>query len=71
MPDRRHERLRDLFARSLELPVAARGAFLAAACGGDDALRRRLLAMLAGADDEHFLSAPSGALPSSAERPAT
>ena len=63
MPDRHHERLRDLFARSLELPVAARGAFLAAACDGDDVLQRRLLAMLAGADDARFLSAPTGTLP--------
>ena len=46
MPDRHHERLRDLFARSLELPAAAREAFLADACGGDEALQRRLLVSL-------------------------
>lgn len=69
MPDDHHQRLRDLFARGLELPVVARGAFLAAACNGDDALRERLMAMLAGAEDARFLIAPSGRLPSGKNLP--
>jgi len=66
MPDRHHERLRSLFARCLDLPADARGAFLAEACGGDEPLRRRVLAMLVGADDERFLSEPTGQLPPAA-----
>lgn len=71
MPDRHHERLRDLFARCLDLPAAAREAFLAEACRGDEPLRRRVSAMLAGADDERFLSEPTEAMPRSARRTAT
>lgn len=63
MPDRDHQRLRDLFARGLELPLGARDAFLVTACDGDDALRQRVLAMLAGAEDARFLSAPNGRMP--------
>lgn len=66
MPDRHHERLRDLFARCLDLPVDAREAFLAEACRGDEPLLRRVSAMLAGADDERFLSEPTGQLPNAA-----
>ncbi|MBL8739182.1 MAG: serine/threonine protein kinase [Planctomycetes bacterium] len=63
MQDRHHERLRTLFAQCVDLPADARSAFLAEACAGDDALRRRLQAMLAGADDVRFLSEPTGQLP--------
>ena len=66
MPDRHHERLRDLFARCLDLPADAREAFLAEACRGDEPLRRRVSAMLAGAGDERFLSEPTGQLPNAA-----
>jgi serine/threonine protein kinase/tetratricopeptide (TPR) repeat protein len=69
MPDRHHERLRSLFARCLDLPADARGAFLAEACGGDEPLRRRVSAMLVGADDERFLSEPTGQLPNAAPAP--
>ncbi|MCC7064675.1 MAG: serine/threonine protein kinase [Planctomycetes bacterium] len=52
-----HQHLRQLFDRALDVPPADRAGFLAEACGGDEALRLRLLAMLNAADDEHFLGA--------------
>ena len=59
MPDPRHEHLRRLFDRALVLPAAARAAFLDHKCDGDDELKRRLLAMLAAAEDEQFLAEPT------------
>ncbi len=60
MTDPNHERLRNLFDRALQLPAAARSAFLDSQCGGDIGLKNRLLAMLAAAADEHFLAEPTG-----------
>ncbi|MFO1031018.1 MAG: serine/threonine-protein kinase [Planctomycetota bacterium] len=70
MQDRHHERLRALFTQCVDLPAEARGAFLDEACAGDEPLRRRLQAMLAGADDARFLSEPTGQLPAAANAPA-
>ena len=52
------------------LPVEDRSAFLEQACSDDEALRERLLAVLAAdADDDGFLSSPlEGAAQASAER---
>jgi serine/threonine protein kinase/tetratricopeptide (TPR) repeat protein len=66
MPDPRHEQLRRLFDRAIELPAGARPAFLDSQCAGDADLKQRLLAMLAAADDERFLSVPTGPKPESA-----
>ena len=63
MTDPQHDRIRAVFAEAIELPVAAREAFLRGACRGDAALQQRVLAMLAGAEDERFLAAPTGQLP--------
>jgi eukaryotic-like serine/threonine-protein kinase len=60
MTDARHAELKQLFDHALELPSAARAAFLDSRCAHDAELKQRLLAMLAGADDAHFLSAPTG-----------
>ena len=60
MPDPRHERLRRLFDRALELPALERKAFLDRECADDAALKQRIVAMLAASQDERFLSAPTG-----------
>src|SRR5262249_8843465 len=50
----------DLFLRALDLPVAERPAFLGSACGRDDALRRRVEALLAAHDTPgSFLAGPA------------
>ncbi|WP_415909903.1 protein kinase domain-containing protein [Oleiharenicola sp. Vm1] len=52
-------REREIFERAGELPAAERAGFLAEACGADAALRQRLDALLAAADDAGgFLAAP-------------
>ena len=56
MTDRTNQRLRELFDRAIELPAADRPAFLTRECGPDTELQRRLLAMIAAAEDEHFLA---------------
>jgi Tol biopolymer transport system component len=40
VPDDRWQRVKELFGAALELPAAAREAYLREACGGDEALRR-------------------------------
>jgi hypothetical protein len=62
------ERESALFALALEKPVAERAAFLQAVCGGDNALRQRLEALLAAHDqpdqilgDDAKLTAHAGA----------
>ncbi len=53
-------RLRQLFDAAMQVPVAARAAFVASRCGDDTALRQRLLAMLRAADDdERAVAAPT------------
>ncbi|MFN0244116.1 MAG: tetratricopeptide repeat protein [Planctomycetota bacterium] len=59
MTDPQHERLRSLFDRALEASPEERAALLARECAGDDELRRRLLVMLAAAEGEQFLAAPT------------
>ena len=54
-----HEKLRRLFEEAAATAPVEREAFLAAACGGDIDLRRRLGAMLAAAEDEVFLGSPT------------
>jgi serine/threonine protein kinase len=63
MPDPKHTTLRGLFDRAILLPADARAAFLKEQCGGDAELQQRLVAMLAAADDENFLSSPTGPKP--------
>ncbi|MEO6597663.1 MAG: hypothetical protein ABIP94_23205 [Planctomycetota bacterium] len=67
MVDSRHEQLRELFDRVIDLSLAEHEAFLARECAGDAKLRQRLAAMLDAALDERFLSTravlPPGLLP--------
>jgi hypothetical protein len=46
MRDDRWEEISSLFNRALECPDERRPAFLAVACGGDDALRQEVLSLL-------------------------
>ncbi|MBL8724214.1 MAG: serine/threonine protein kinase [Planctomycetes bacterium] len=64
-----HAELRQLFEHALELPRAARAAFLTSACRGDARLQARLVAMLAAADDPQFLTAPTAAPPPATNTP--
>ncbi len=63
MPDSKHQRIRSLFDGAMALPKSQREPFLDGQCGGDAGLRQRLDAMLAAADDERFLGAPTGPQP--------
>jgi len=60
MTDARHAELKRLFEVALELPKEARATFLDSKCG-DAEMRKRLQAMLAAADDQHFLAEPTAA----------
>ncbi len=62
MRDPTHERLRRLFDRALDLPSAKRAAFLDETCASDGALKRRLEAMLAAAEDDRFLAGAPDAI---------
>jgi serine/threonine-protein kinase len=46
VPDKRWRRVKDVFGGALERPAEARAAFLGAACGGDDGLRREVESLL-------------------------
>jgi eukaryotic-like serine/threonine-protein kinase len=61
MSDSSHDLLRRLFDRAFELPPAARAVFLEQKCRGDEALKKRLEAMLAAAEGSGFLGEPTGA----------
>jgi serine/threonine protein kinase/Tol biopolymer transport system component len=64
-PERRR-RIEDICDAALERDVRERPAFVVAACGGDEALRRDVEALLGRANAaEHFLSAPIGAVAAS------
>ncbi len=63
MTDPKHERLRSLFDRALELSPIERAAFLARECGGDATLKLRVEALLAAAEDDRFLGSPTGPKP--------
>jgi len=56
-PPRR--RVSEIFHAAAALLPADRGAYLAAACGGDDALRREVDWLLAHEHDSHFLDVPA------------
>jgi len=62
MPNPPTDLLRHLFQRAMELPPAARAAFVAAKCRDDDDLARRLTAMLAAADGSPAVAAPDATL---------
>jgi serine/threonine protein kinase len=65
MTPARWARITDLVRATLDLPPAGRPAFLDSACGTDDALRREVERILAGADASSFVS-PAPALLDSA-----
>ncbi|MDX2198729.1 MAG: serine/threonine-protein kinase [Phycisphaerae bacterium] len=56
MPEPAHEDVRRLFDLALDLPAAQRETMLDHACAGDEGLKRRILAMIATAEDDQFLS---------------
>ena len=56
MTEHRWQRVKELFQAAVERPAAERGAFLAAAAGDDDALRREVESLLnSDAADSSFL----------------
>ena len=60
MSDERWQRVKSLFGAALERPAKAREAFLQAACGEDDGVRREVESLLAaGREAGEFLSAPA------------
>ncbi|MCK6449190.1 MAG: hypothetical protein L6Q99_22565, partial [Planctomycetes bacterium] len=69
MSDSKHDRLRFLFDRALDYSGAKRTEFLERECKGDAELRARVEALLAAAEDEQFLSAPTGPKPSAGSAP--
>ena len=59
----RRRRVEEVCAAALDLDVRERPAFVAAACRGEEALRREVEALLAHAEEaEHFLEVPVGGL---------
>ncbi len=55
-----NDQVLELYLAALELPLAERAAFLAQACGADEALRREVEALLARAKtNDSFLAAPA------------
>ena len=55
----RWRRVKDLFAEAVERPAADRARWLAAACSGDDALRRQVESLLAsGGEASEFFRKP-------------
>ena len=67
-PDRRPDRISDLYHAALKRPPADRSAFLAASCGDDAALRQEVESLLAYDGLRHSSKcrppSPSGAPPS-------
>ena len=58
--DPSYDRLRHLFDAALELPAEERAAMVQRECADDPALERKLLAVLASAEDDVFLSEATG-----------
>src|SRR5262245_27654513 len=71
MTDTRWPRVRRLFEAALERPDSERAAFLAAACAGDDDLRREVDALLAADEAGGDLSERLPVTPDSLEMPST
>ena len=67
-----HIRAKELFLGALALPAGERSAYLASACGGDEALRKEVESLLEfhheGASDGGSLSAPGTHTPSGKDR---
>jgi hypothetical protein len=61
MTEHDHDDLRRLFDLAIAAPADERDALLEDACGGDADLRRRVTAMIAAAEDDSFLAAPTAA----------
>ena len=61
MNDPKHRQLRELFEQALELSAEQRRIFLAARCAEQPELRQRIEALLAAAEDDRFLTSPTGA----------
>lgn len=63
-----HEQIRRLFELAMSAAPEDRGPLLDAACGGNAALKDRVMAMIAGAEDDRFLASPTNA-PSDTQMP--
>ena len=61
MAEHPHEDVRRLFDMVLDVPASQRESVLDRACGGDEGLKQRILAMIAAAEDDQFLGQPTGA----------
>ena len=59
MPDSNHERLRRIFDTVMDSSRAERAGLLERECAGDAALRERVEAMIAAAEDDRFLGSPT------------
>jgi non-specific serine/threonine protein kinase/serine/threonine-protein kinase len=59
MAETDQQRLRRVFELVIAAPRNGRDAILDRECGDDLLLRRRIAAMIAGAEDDHFLAAPT------------
>ena len=59
LADHDHQNLRRIFDIALAAAAADREAILESECRGDIGLKDRIRAMLAGAEDEHFLASPT------------
>jgi hypothetical protein len=63
MTPERYQRIKELFHSALERAAEDRPAFLAAACGGDAALRAKVEALIAAAEQPgSFMDAPAYAV---------
>ena len=61
MTPERYEQIEDLCHKAMEQPAGERSAFLEAACGGDEALRREVESLLPGYEKQpSFLETPPG-----------
>ncbi|TVQ60959.1 MAG: serine/threonine protein kinase [Phycisphaerales bacterium] len=65
--EQHHHELRRIFDLALSTPSADRAALLEQACGRDVALRQRVEAMIAAAEDDHFLNAPTAGFTEAAQ----
>src|SRR6266851_3257671 len=61
MTPERYEQIEELCHKAMEQPAGERSAFLQAACGGDEALRREVESLLPAYENQSsFLEAPPG-----------
>jgi len=67
MAEQTHEELRRIFGLAFAVPAAQRDSLLDRECGGDAALKQRIVAMIAAAEDDRFLAEPTADVMPTAE----